>query len=460
MAETIKVGLLGCGTVGTGILRLLSENHDDIVARLGANIEVTSILVRDTARVRDPAIPGHLLTTDPEVVLSADNHIIVEVMGGYEPARTLLLEALARGRHVVTANKALLARHGKELFRAAEANELDVIFEASVGGGLPIIRTLREGLAADRVESLHAIINGTSNYMLTGMNQRGVPYAAVLGEAQAKGYAEADPTMDVGGSDAAQKLSILIAVSFGADIDFQQIRTDGITALSPHDFAFARQFGYAVKPLAVARAHAAPAAAGSPGTDTSARDAAFIEARVAPHLVPLGSMLAHVHGVYNAVRVQSRAIGPIVITGQGAGMMPTAAAVVSDIIELARNIRRGTSGRLPHLAFHKDLVRHHALRPADDTECPFYLRFTVRDEPGVIAQIASLLGAHHISIRKMVQEEVGEVGEVGAGGKRPVPVVILTHTAREGSIRKAVMAIDLLPFVTEPTLTLRVEDAV
>lgn len=457
MAETIKVGLLGCGTVGTGILRLLSENHDDIVARLGANIEVTSILVRDTARVRDPAIPGHLLTTDPEVVLSADNHIIVEVMGGYEPAKTLLLEALARGRHVVTANKALLAKHGKELFRAAEANEVDVIFEASVGGGLPIIRTLREGLAADRVDSLHAIINGTSNYMLTGMNQRGVPYAAVLAEAQQKGYAEADPTMDVGGSDAAQKLSILIAVSFGADIDFQQIRTEGITALSPHDFAFARQFGYAVKPLAVARAHAAPAATSGDGVE------ALIEARVAPHLVPLGSMLAHVHGVYNAVRVQSRAIGPIVITGQGAGMMPTAAAVVSDIIELARNIRRGTSGRLPHLAFHKDLVRHHALRPADDTECPFYLRFTVRDEPGVIAQIASLLGAHHISIRKMVQEEVGGgdgVGGVEAGSKRPVPVVILTHTAREGSIRKAIMAIDLLPFVTEPTLTLRVEDAV
>lgn len=469
MAETIKVGLLGCGTVGTGILRLLSENHDDIVARLGADIEVTSILVRDPSRVRDPAIPGHLLTTDPEVVLSADNHIIVEVMGGYEPAKTLILQALGRGRHVVTANKALLAKHGKELFRAAEANQVDVIFEASVGGGLPIIRTLREGLAADRVESLHAIINGTSNYMLTGMNQRGVSYAAVLGEAQARGYAEADPTMDVGGSDAAQKLSILIAVSFGADIDFQQIRTDGITALSPHDFAFARQFGYAVKPLAVARAHPVQdSASGDGGHEAAApaKDAAFIEARVAPHLVPLDSMLAHVNGVYNAVRVQSRALGPITITGQGAGMMPTAAAVVSDIIELARNIRHETSGRLPHLAFHKDLVRHHALRPADETECPFYLRFTVRDEPGVIAQIASLLGAHHISIRKMVQEEIGEVGEsvkagrIGPGEKRPVPVVILTHTAREGAIRRAVMAIDLLPFVTQPTLTLRVEDAV
>ncbi len=448
MAETIKVGLLGCGTVGTGILRILTENRDDIVARLGGDIEITGILVRDTARPRDPAVPNHLVTTDPEVVLSADNHIIVEVLGGYEPARTLILEALARGRHVVTANKALLARHGAEIFLAADAAKKDVIFEGSVGGGMPIIRMLREGLAADRIGSLHAIINGTSNYMLTGMAQRGVSYPAVLAEAQAKGYAEADPTMDVGGYDAAQKLAILIAVSFGFDIPFEAIKTEGIGNIAPHDFVFARQFGYAVKPLAVARAHAAPTL-----TPTSDEDVeTLIEARVAPHLIPLNSMLAHVNGVFNAVRVHSHALGPVLLYGQGAGMMPTAAAVVSDIIELARNIRRGTSGRIPHLAFHRDLVRVHALRPADHTECPFYLRFTVRDEPGVIAQISTLLGAHHISIRKMVQEEVEP--------QHPVPVVILTHQAREGAIRKALAAIDALPFVAEPTLALRVEDAV
>lgn len=454
MAETIKVGLLGCGTVGTGILRLLAENRDDILARLGCHIEVTNILVRDTARPRDPSIPPSLLTTDPEVVLAADNHIIVEVMGGYEPARHLILEALARGRHVVTANKALLARHGAEIFLAADAAKKDVIFEASVGGGIPIIRTLREGLAADRIDSLHAIINGTSNFMLTGMAQRNAPYAAVLAEAQKAGYAEADPTMDVGGFDAAQKLSILIAVSFGADLPFEQIRTEGIDRLAPHDFVFARQFGYAVKPLAVARVHAS--------TAEDEADA-LIEARVAPHLIPLDSMLAHVNGVFNAIRVQSRALGPVLFYGQGAGMMPTAAAVVSDIIELSRNIRRGTSGRLPHLAFHRELVRSHALRPADHTTCPFYLRFTVHDEPGVIAQIATILGAHHISIRKMVQDHVGQVGpsEPPPGALRPtppVPVVILTHTAREGAIRKALAAIDLLPFVSEPTLALRVED--
>jgi homoserine dehydrogenase len=438
MVETIKVGLLGCGTVGTGVLRILDENRSDIVARLGADIQVTKILVRDPSRERDPSVPRELLTTNPADVLGGDNHVIVEVLGGYEPARTLLLDALARGHHVVTANKALLARHGAELFQAADEAQRDVIFEASVGGGIPIIRTLREGLAADRIDSLHAIINGTSNYMVTGMATRGASYEDVLREAQHKGYAEADPTMDVGGFDAAQKLSILISVSFGADISFENIRTEGIDRLTPHDFAFARQFGYAVKPLAVARAH---------GADDGTR---HIEARVAPHLIPLDAMLAHVNGVFNAIRVSSHALGPVLFYGQGAGMMPTAAAVVSDIIELGRNITRGTSGRLPHLAFHKDLVRTQPLRRADLTECPFYLRFTVRDEPGVIAQISTILGAHGISIRKMVQDQ----SEPG----RPVPVVILTHQAREGSIRAALTGIDALPFVSEPTCVIRVED--
>ncbi len=438
MVETIKVGLLGCGTVGTGILRILEENRSDIVARLGADIQVTRILVRDASKERDPSVPRELVTTNPEDVLGGDNHVIVEVLGGYEPARTLLLDALSRGRHVVTANKALLARHGAEIFEAADKAQKDVIFEASVGGGIPIIRTLREGLAADRIDSLHAIINGTSNYMVTGMATRGAPYAEVLREAQQKGYAEADPTMDVGGFDAAQKLSILISVSYGADIPFESIRTEGIDRLTPHDFSFARQFGYAVKPLAVARAH------------TANDGSRLIEARVAPHLIPLDAMLAHVNGVFNAIRVSSNALGPVLFYGQGAGMMPTAAAVVSDIIELGRNITRGTSGRLPHLAFHKDLVRSQSLRRAELTECPFYLRFTVRDEPGVIAQISTILGAHGISIRKMVQDQ----SEPG----RPVPVVILTHHAREGSIRAALTGIDSLPFVSEPTCVIRVED--
>jgi len=443
MSNTINVGLLGCGTVGTGILRILAENRSDIVARLGADIRITKILVRDPDKARDPAIPRGLLTTDPHDVLKSGAEIIVDVLGGYEPARSYLLAALSAGCHIVTANKALLAKHGAEIFRAADEAQKDVNFEATVGGGIPIIRTLREGLAADRIDSIHAIINGTSNYMVTGMAMRGAAYKDVLGEAQAKGYAEADPTMDVGGFDAAQKLSILISVSFGIDVPFDQITTEGIDRLTPQDFTFARQFGYQVKPLAVAKAHA-PA-------DVNAANAQIdIEARVAPHLIPADSMLAHTNGVFNAVRVHSHALGPVLFYGQGAGMMPTAAAVVSDIIEVGRNIHRGTSGRLPHLAFHKDLVRPIGLAPAAESVCPFYLRFTVRDEPGVLAQLTTLLGAHGISIRKMVQEQ----SEPG----RPVPVVLLTHQAREGSVRAALSGIDALSFVTEPTCYLRVED--
>lgn len=439
MSERIEVGLLGCGTVGTGIVRILAENRADIIARLGSEIAVTSILVRDPDRQRDPSIPRELLTTDIDDVIGSGARIIVEVLGGYEPARSYMLKALGAGRHIVTANKALLAKHGAEIFRAADEVGRNVIFEASVGGGIPIIRTLREGLAADRIDSIHAIINGTSNFMLSGMSAQGRAYGDVLAAAQAAGYAEADPTMDVGGFDAAQKLSILISVSFGADIPFDRITTEGIERLVPADFVFARQFGYAIKPLAVARAH-------PPRADGHTE----IEARVAPHLIPLDSMLAHTNGVFNAVHVSSRALGPVLFYGQGAGMMPTAAAVVSDIIETARDIRRGTSGRLPHLAFHKDLVRPRGLQPAAQTSCPFYLRFTVRDEPGVLAQMTTVLGRHGISIRKMVQDQF-EPGQ-------PVPVVLLTHHASEGGVMKALPEIDALPFVTEPTYYMRVED--
>ncbi|MCB9733645.1 MAG: homoserine dehydrogenase [Deltaproteobacteria bacterium] len=433
MSEAIRVGLLGCGTVGTGVLRILAENREEIVARLGTAIEVVKILVRDADKVRDPAVPRSLLTSDPREVLEADVHVIVEVMGGYEPARALLLDALSRGHHVVTANKALLARHGAELFVAADEAHRDVIFEASVGGGIPIIRTLREGLAADRIHALYGIINGTSNFMLTAMSDQGKSYADALADAQARGYAEADPTMDVGGIDAAQKLSILIAISFGLDIAFEDIRTEGIDRVTADDIRFAKRFGYTVKPLAVAKAHADG-----------------VEARVHPTLIPASTMLGSVHGVFNAVLVSSRALGPVLFYGQGAGMMPTAHSVVSDIIELGRNIQRGTSGRLPHLAFHRELVAERAQRDPRLTRCPFYLRFEVHDEPGVLAKISGILGDHGISIRQMLQE-TSQPGEA-------VPVVILTHVAQEGAVLDAIAAIDALDFVAEPTCYLRVED--
>jgi len=433
MTEPIRVGLLGCGTVGTGVIRLLRENADEIRARLGEGIEITKVFVRDLDAVRDPVVDPGLLTSSFDAVLATRPNVIVEVMGGCDPARELILRALDAGCHVVTANKALLASHGAEIFKRADDTGHDVIFEAAVGGGIPIIRTIREGLAADRIASLRAIINGTSNFMLTGMAQRGMPYEAVLAEAQALGYAESDPTMDVGGIDAAQKLSILIAISFGVDVSFEAIRTEGIDELTPLDFAVAKQFGYAVKPLAIARAH-------SDG----------IEARVCPTLVPMAALLANVNGVFNAVMVDSHALGPVLFYGKGAGMMPTASAVVSDIIEVGRNIRGGTFGRLPHLAFHRELVSRPGQRDPDDSECPFFLRFTVKDLPGVIASITSILGTHNISIRRMVQED-------SLPGS-PVPVVVLTHSAREGSVRLALKAIDTLPFVAQKTCLIRVED--
>ncbi len=432
--EPIRVGLLGCGTVGTGVLRILQDNASDIRSRLGADIEVRRIAVSNLDKARDPVVPRERLTTDPHAVIDdPDIQVVVEVMGGYEPARTLLLRALAAGKHIVTANKALLARHGAEVFLAADEAKRDVIFEASVGGGIPIIRMLREGLASDRVDTLHAIINGTSNFILTAMAREGRSYGDVLAEAQRRGYAEADPTMDVAGIDAAQKLSILVSIGYGATIPFDAILTEGIDRVSDVDVHFAQSFGYTIKPLAVARAH-----------DDG------IEARVHPALIPEGSLLGSVHGVFNAVRVHSHALGPMLFYGQGAGMMPTAASVVSDIIELGRNLQRGTSGRLPHLAFHQQLVPERGLRAHDETRCPYYLRFTVEDEPGVIAGIAGALGHHGISISRMIQEE--------GGTSRPVQVVIMTHTARHGSVIQALSEIDALPFVLSPTRYLRVED--
>lgn len=432
--DPIRVGLLGCGTVGTGVLRILRDNAADIEARLGVPIVVVGIAVADTAKSRDPVVLQSKLTTDAMSLI--DNpavDVVVEVIGGYEPARTYLLAALERGKHVVTANKALLARHGTELFLKADDVQRDVIFEASVGGGIPIIRTLREGLASDRIDTIHGIINGTSNYILTAMALEGRSYEAALLDAQKLGYAEADPTMDCGGIDAAQKLSILISVSYGAQIPFDQITTDGIESVTDLDMRFAKAFGYTIKPLAVARAY-------SDG----------IEARVHPALIPSDSMLGSVNGVFNAVRVQSHALGPVLFYGQGAGMMPTAAAVVSDIIELGRNVRRGTSGRLPHLAFHADLVETRGFRPRAQNRCPFYLRFSVEDRPGVLAAIAGVLGERSISISQLIQED--------AKAGRPVQVVMLTHVVTEGDVMAALATIDAMPFALAPTRYLRVED--
>ncbi|MDP6944578.1 MAG: homoserine dehydrogenase [Myxococcota bacterium] len=430
--KSIRVGLLGCGTVGTGVLRILRDNAADIEARLGVPVEVVRIAVADRTKQRDEVVPAPLLTEAASQVIGDPTiDVIAEVIGGYEPARTHLLSALAEGKHVVTANKALLARHGAELFRAGDAAGRDLIFEASVGGGIPVIRTLREGLASEHIDAIRAIINGTSNYILTEMAD-GAAYRDALESAQELGYAEADPTMDVGGVDAAQKLSILISLCWGAQISFEDIPTQGLDTASQIDMAYAEAFGYTIKPLAVARAHADG-----------------IEARVAPALVDARAMLGSVQGAFNAVHIESDALGPVLLYGQGAGMLPTAAAVVSDIIELGRSILGGASGRLPHMAFHEALVRPLALRPAGDSECPFYLRFGVADEPGVLASLSGALGARGVSISRMVQET--------AEGTDHVDVVMLSHVAREGDVVAALEAIDTMDCVRHPSRFLRIE---
>ena len=407
---SIRIGLLGCGTVGTGVLRILAENREDIQARLGAELVVTRILVHDLDRQRDESVPRALLTDDPlEVLGSPEVDVVAEVMGGYEPARSYVLAALKNGKHVITANKALLAQHGPEIFQAATDAKRDVIFEASVGGGMPIVRMLREGLAAEHVESICAIINGTSNYILSAMAEHGASYDAALARAQELGFAEADPTLDVGGGDAAQKLSILVSLAFGRHVPFAEIPTQGIDTVEDLDIGYARTFGYAIKPLALAQSHGDG-----------------VEARVHPALVERGGSFATVSAAFNAVRVDSRGVGPLLLQGQGAGMLPTASAVVSDAVELGRSFLRGTSGRLPHLAFLPDGRPTTGLKDPGAACHPWYLRVPVRDEPGVLAQVAKGLGDAGVSVQQILQDRPSEDG--------PVQVVMMTQEATRSAI--------------------------
>lgn len=432
--EEIRVALLGCGTVGTGVVKLLLQNEEDIRARLGASVSLRHVVVRDDSRERDGVVDPSLLRTDAAAALDDPTvDVIVELIGGTDVARSHVMTAIARGKHVVTANKALLAAHGDEVFAAAERAGVDVAFEAAVAGGIPIIRSLREGLASDRVERLYGIINGTSNFLLSEMAGKGREYSDVLAEAQRLGYAEANPTMDVEGLDAAQKLSILIELAFGATIPWKEIPTEGLSRLSAVDFEYARRFGYAIKPLAIAK-----------------EDDAGLEARVHPALVPEAHLLAAIDGVFNAVAVQTTAVGPLLFYGRGAGMMPTAVSVVSDIIEVGRAVLQGTSGRVPHLAWRHQPDRAPRRKPFEDVVCENYLRFTVLDRPGVLAVLAGALGDHGVSIRQLVQPDAQE--------GQPVAVVVLTHLAREGDVQAALATIDARSTTAAPTLRLRIED--
>jgi len=426
----IGVGLLGLGNVGSGVVKLLKDNFEAIEARLGARVVVRKIAVQKTEKPRLVEVDRKMITTNVESVIDDPGvEILIELVGGETMARSYVARAIEHKRHVVTANKLLLAKHGDELFNLAEKHGVDIYYEAAVCGGIPIIRALREGLASDRIDEIYGIVNGTSNFILTTMTDEGKAFGEVLAAAQEAGYAEADPALDVDGGDASHKLAILMMLCFGARIRLEDIYVEGIRDLTQADFGYAARFGYVIKPLVIAKNHADG-----------------IEARVHPTLIPHRWLLASVAGVNNAVYVSSYALGNSMYYGRGAGMMPTAVAVVADVIELARNILGGATGRLPVRSYRS--LSDHPIRDIGKLRSRYYLRFSVLDRPGVLAQLATLLGEHDISIEQMVQEGIRDPN-------RPVTVVMLSHMAQEKDIRAALAKIDVLPAVVEKTRLLR-----
>jgi homoserine dehydrogenase len=435
--RSIKVGLLGLGTVGRGTYEVLKRNQEEITRRAGRGIEVVAAAVRDVAKAR--ALVGDALpiTGDPAaLVRDPEIDIVVELMGGCEPARSLVLDAIAREKHVVTANKALLALHGNEIFKAASAKGVMVAFEAAVAGGIPIIKALREGLTGNRIEWLAGIINGTSNFILSEMRAKGLPFDAVLKQAQALGYAEADPTFDIEGIDAAHKLTILSSIAFGVPINFAAAYTEGISKLAAEDIKYAEQLGYRIKLLGITK-----------------RTPKGIELRVHPTLVPMQRLLASVEGAMNAVLVKGDAVGTTLYYGPGAGSEPTASAVVADLVDVTRMHTADPEHRVPHLAFQPDALADVPWLSIDDTVTSYYFRMRVADQPGVLADIARILAEGQISIDALFQREPSE-------GENQTDIIMLTHDALERDVNAAVKRIEALPTVLAPVIRLRQEELV
>ena len=433
MSKTVRLGLLGLGTVGRGVFRIVEENRELIERRTGVRLEVTRAAVRDLDKDRGVAIPAGVLTDDPrQVAAASDVDIVVELVGGSEAARSLVLEAVDAGKHVVTANKALLAEHGDEIRRRAQDAGVALGYEASVAGGVPVIKTLRESLAANRVLSVYGIVNGTCNYILTRMREDGSAFDAVLADAQAAGYAEADPSFDVDGVDSAHKLAILVNLAFGIPVAIDDVHTEGIAGVDPSDIEFGREFGYTLKLLAIAKA--------APGPDGRLE----VEARVHPTLVRDDRPIAQVGGVYNAVQIVGDSVGDLMLYGRGAGERPTASAVLGDILDVARNADSAAAhdgaGAAPD----------GRIRPIAEVSSLYYIRFTVEDKPGVLSQISGILGRYDISIESVIQK--------GRDAGKTVPLVITTHRAREKDMQDALVEIDRLAPVAEPGVLIRVED--
>ncbi|MCK9515089.1 MAG: homoserine dehydrogenase [Ottowia sp.] len=440
--KPVRVGLVGLGTVGAGVFQTLRDNHDEILRRVGCDIVVTMACRRDLAEAR--AIVGEQLplTTDPhEVIASPDVDVVVELIGGVDAARELVLAAIAAGKHVVTANKALLAVHGNEIFAAAQERGVMVAFEAAVAGGIPIIKALRESLAANRIEWIAGIINGTTNFILSQMRDKAVSFDEALAEAQALGYAEADPSFDIQGTDAAHKAAIMSAIAFGIPVQFDKAYVEGIEQLSGVDIRYAEQMGYRIKLLGLVRRR---------GTEG-------VELRVHPTLVPARRLIANVEGVMNAVMVRGDVVGTTLYYGEGAGASPTASAVIADLVDVARTARGSPLARVPHLAFQPEALRDEVVLPMEQAWTGYYLRLLVLDQAGVLARVATILAESGISVGSLLQREAREVG--GEGSRR-TDLIILTHEAREGAMNEALALLQALPAVLAPIVRIRKEELV
>ena len=431
---TVKIGLLGLGTVGAGTINVLSRNQAEIARRAGRDIAVVRASAKDLSKQRQCSLEGIALSADPfEVVDDPEVEIVVELIGGTDTAADLVARAVENAKHVVTANKALIAANGNTLFEAARAKGVMLAFEASVAGGIPIIKAIREGLSGNRIEWLAGIINGTGNFILSEMWEKGRDFHDVLAEAQALGYAEADPTFDVEGIDAAHKLTILAAIAFGNPLQFDQVYTEGISRITADDIGYASELGYRVKHIGIAR-----------------RVEAGVELRVHPTLIPERRLLANVNGVQNAVLVQGDAVGATLYYGAGAGAGPTASAVVADLVDVVRSMSASPANRVPYLGFQPEAVSDLPIVPMADVETAFYLRMLATDKPGVLAQIASILATSGISIEAVVQKEPPP-------GVSLVHLIMLTHTVQEGRMNEAIAQIESLDTISGDVIRIRVE---
>ncbi|MDO9132490.1 homoserine dehydrogenase [Hydrogenophaga sp.] len=437
--KPIQVGLLGIGTVGSGTFNVLQRNQEEIRRRAGRGIEITMVADLDTARAQSIVGPNVTVVNDARAVIAnPDIDIVIELIGGYGIAKALVMEAIAAGKHVVTANKALLAVHGTEIFAAASAKGVMVAFEAAVAGGIPIIKALREGLTANSIQWIAGIINGTTNFILSEMRDKGLDFAVVLKEAQRLGYAEADPTFDIEGVDAAHKVTLMSAIAFGIPVQFDKAYVEGITQLGATDIKYAEQLGYRIKLLGITK-----------------RTAKGIELRVHPSLVPSKRLIANVEGAMNAVVVQGDAVGTTLYYGKGAGSEPTASAVIADLVDITRLHTADPHHRVPHLAFHPDAMSDLSVLPMSEVVTSYYLRLRVADEAGVLAQVTGLLAGSGISIDAVLQREADEVS--GEGGTS-TDLIILTHNTREGTMNDALAQLQNLPTVLAPIVRIRKEE--